>query len=158
MIFAKTSLGHVSSIYLEHVLWVPSLGSCSLLSWRAIVSLGKGFALVSSRRDMYVLRENKTEVIWESLTDKILLYKKRKSRLRNFLTNNGMRPLDILRLTISKPTTTLTLSTSPKFQMTGNARPASHLKALSGNLDQHLRLAVIPRSNSFTPTLAEDFQ
>jgi len=41
MILAKTSTGHVSSIYLERVLWVPSLGSCSLLSWCAIVSLGK---------------------------------------------------------------------------------------------------------------------
>ena len=32
MILAKTSLGHVFSVYLERVLWVPSLGSCSLLS------------------------------------------------------------------------------------------------------------------------------
>ena len=26
MILAKTSVGKVSSVYLEHVLWVPSLG------------------------------------------------------------------------------------------------------------------------------------
>jgi len=32
VILAKTSIGHVSSVYLERVLWVPSLGSCSLLS------------------------------------------------------------------------------------------------------------------------------
>jgi len=67
MILAKTSLGHVSSVYLERVLWVPSLGSCSLLSWRAIVSLGKGFSLASSGKDMYGFRENKTEVIWGKL-------------------------------------------------------------------------------------------
>jgi len=67
IILAKTSLGHVSSVYGKRVLWVPSLGSCSLLSWRAIVSLGKGFSLVSSGRDMYVFRENKTEVIWGKL-------------------------------------------------------------------------------------------
>ena len=62
-ILAKTSDGHFSPVYLEHVLWVPSLGCCNLLSWRAMVSLGKGFSLVSSGPDMYVLRENKREVI-----------------------------------------------------------------------------------------------
>ena len=67
MILAKTSLDHVSSVYLKRVLWVPSLGSCSLLSWRAIVSLRKGFSLVSSGRDMYIFREKKTEVIWGKL-------------------------------------------------------------------------------------------
>jgi len=67
VILAKTSTGHVSSVYLERVLWVPSLGSCSLLSWRAIVSLGKGFSLASSGKDMYICRENKTEVIWGKL-------------------------------------------------------------------------------------------
>ena len=67
MIFAKTSLGHVSSVYIECVLWVPSLGSCSLLSWCAIVFLEKGFSLVSSGMDMYVFRENKAEVIWGKL-------------------------------------------------------------------------------------------
>ena len=64
VMLAKTYIGHVSSLYLEHLLWVPSLGSCSLLSWPAIVSLGKGFSLASSGKDMYVFRENKTEVIW----------------------------------------------------------------------------------------------
>ena len=64
MILAKSSLGQVSSVYLERVLWVPSLGSCRLLSWRAIVCLGKGFSLASSGKDMYVFTENKTEVIW----------------------------------------------------------------------------------------------
>ena len=67
MLFAKRSLGHVSSVYLERVLWVPRLGSCSLLSWRAIVSLEKGFSLASSGKDMYVSRKNKTEVIWGKL-------------------------------------------------------------------------------------------
>ena len=67
VIFAKTSIRHVYSVYLERVLWVPSLGSCSLLSWRAIVSLGKGFSLASSRKDIYIYRENKTEVIWGKL-------------------------------------------------------------------------------------------
>jgi len=67
LILAKTSIGHVSSVYLERVFWVPSLGSCSLLSWRAIVSWGKGFSLASSRKDMYIFRENKTEVIWGKL-------------------------------------------------------------------------------------------
>jgi len=67
MILAKTSLRHVSSRYLERVLWVPSLGSCSLLSWRAIVSLEKGFSLASSGKDMYIFRENKPEVIWGKL-------------------------------------------------------------------------------------------
>ena len=32
MILAKTSLGHVASVYLQHLLWVPSFGSCSWLS------------------------------------------------------------------------------------------------------------------------------
>jgi len=32
IILAKTSTGHVSSVYLGSVLWVPGLGSCSLLS------------------------------------------------------------------------------------------------------------------------------
>ena len=41
VILAKTSDGHVSSVYLECVLWVPGLGSWSLLSRRAILSLGK---------------------------------------------------------------------------------------------------------------------
>jgi len=67
MILAKTSLGHVSSVYPEYDLWVPSLGSCSLLSWRAIVSLGKGFSLASFGKDRYIFRENKTEVIWGKL-------------------------------------------------------------------------------------------
>jgi len=67
VILAKTSIGHVSSVYLERVLWVPDLGSCSLLSWRAIVSLRKGFSLASSGNDMYIFRENKTEVIWGKL-------------------------------------------------------------------------------------------
>ena len=59
--------GHVSPVYLELGFWVPSLGCCNVLSWRAIVSLGKGFSLVSSRLDMYILRENKREVIWGKL-------------------------------------------------------------------------------------------
>jgi len=63
VILAKTSIDHVSSVYLEHVLWVPSLSFCSLLSWRAIVSLGKGFSLASSGKDMYIFRENKGELI-----------------------------------------------------------------------------------------------
>jgi len=67
VILAKTSIGHVSFVYLERVLWVPSLGSCSWLSWRAIVSLGKGFSLASSGKDMYIFRENKTEVFWGKL-------------------------------------------------------------------------------------------
>jgi len=67
VILAKTSISHVSSEYLERVLWVPSLGSCSLLSWRAIVSLGKGFSLDSSGKDTYIFKENKTEVIWGKL-------------------------------------------------------------------------------------------
>jgi len=67
MILAKTSHGYVSPVYHKRAVWVPSLGSCSLLSWRAIVSLGKGFALVSSRRDMHLFRKNKTEVIWGKL-------------------------------------------------------------------------------------------
>jgi len=32
MILAKTSLAHISSVYLERVLWVPGLGSWTLLS------------------------------------------------------------------------------------------------------------------------------
>jgi len=67
MILAKKSFGHFSSGYLERVFWVPSLGSCSLLSWCGIVSLGKGFSLASSGRDMYIFRGNKTEVIWGKL-------------------------------------------------------------------------------------------
>ena len=58
-ILAKTSDGHVAPVYLERVLWVPSLSCCNLLLWRAIVSWGKGFSLVSPRSDMYILRENK---------------------------------------------------------------------------------------------------
>jgi len=67
VILAKTSIGHVSSVYLERVLWVPSLGSCSLVSWHAIVSLVKGFSLARSGKDMYIVRENKREVIWGKL-------------------------------------------------------------------------------------------
>ena len=63
VILAKTSIGHVSSVYLKCVLWVASLGSCSLLYWQAMVALGKGVSLASSRKDMYILRKNKTEVI-----------------------------------------------------------------------------------------------
>ena len=66
-ILAKTSDGHVSPVYLECVLWVPSLGCLNLLSWHAIVSLGEGFSLVSPGPDMYILRENKREVIWRKL-------------------------------------------------------------------------------------------
>jgi len=67
MILGQTSVGHVSSVYLERVLRVPSLGSCSLLSWHTSVSVRKGFSLLSSGRDMYVFRENKTEGIWGKL-------------------------------------------------------------------------------------------
>jgi len=63
VILAKISICHVSSVYLERVLWVPSLGSCSWLSWRAIVSWGKRFSLASCGKDMYIFRENKTDVI-----------------------------------------------------------------------------------------------
>ena len=63
MIMAKISTDHVFPIYLELILWVPSLHYCSLLSWRTIVSLRKRFSLASSGKDMYVFRENKTEVI-----------------------------------------------------------------------------------------------
>ena len=60
VILGKTSICHVSSVYLEPVLWVPSLNSCSLLSWCqcAIVCLGKGFSLASSGKDMYIFCEN----------------------------------------------------------------------------------------------------
>ena len=58
MILAKTSLGHVASVYLERVLCVPSLSCGNLLSWRAIVSMGKGFSLASSGKDIYIFREN----------------------------------------------------------------------------------------------------
>jgi len=64
VILAKTSIGHVSSLYLKHVLCVASFGSCSLLSWPAIVSLEKGFSLSSSGKDMYMFRENQIEVTW----------------------------------------------------------------------------------------------
>ena len=64
VILAKTSIGHVSSIYLERVLWVSSLVSCSLLSWHAILSLGKGFSVPSSGKEMNIFRENKAKVIW----------------------------------------------------------------------------------------------
>jgi len=67
MILAKTSIGDVFSVYLEHVLWVLCLGSCSLLSWHAIVSLQKGFSLASYGKDMYIFGENKTEGIWGML-------------------------------------------------------------------------------------------
>jgi len=67
VILTKTSIGHVSSVYLKRVLWVPGLGSCSWLAWRAIVSLGKGFSLASSGKDMYIFRENQPEVIWGKL-------------------------------------------------------------------------------------------
>ena len=60
MIMAKISTGHVSPVYLERVLWIPSFGCCSLLLWHAIVSLGKGISLASSGKDMYVFRGNKT--------------------------------------------------------------------------------------------------
>jgi len=67
VILGKTSICHVSSVYLERVLWLPSLGSCSLLSWWAIVCIGKGFSLASSGKNMYIFSENKTEVIWGKL-------------------------------------------------------------------------------------------
>jgi len=67
MILAKTSFGHLSSVNLECVLWVPCLVSCNLLSVGAIVSLVKGFSLVSSGSDMYIFRKNTTEVIWGKL-------------------------------------------------------------------------------------------
>jgi len=67
LILDKTSIGHISSLYLELVHWVPSVGSCSLLSTRAIVSFETGFSLASSGREMYIFRENKTEIIWGKL-------------------------------------------------------------------------------------------
>ena len=67
VILAKPSLCHFACLYRQRVLWVPSLGSYSLLSWRAIVSLGKGFSLARSAKDMYIFRENKKEVIWGKL-------------------------------------------------------------------------------------------
>jgi len=86
-----------------------------------------------------------------------MLYKKRKSQLRNLLINNGMRPLDILRLTISKATTTLTLPTSPNFRKTGNARPSSDSKALRENLHQHQRHALILHSKFIHSDLRRKF-
>jgi len=68
-LMAKTSNGHVAPVFLQRVLWVPKLGLSNLLSWRTIVSLGKGFSLHGNGKDMYVLRENKTEVLWERLKD-----------------------------------------------------------------------------------------
>jgi len=63
VILAKTSIGHVSSVYIEGVLSVPSLGSCSLFPWRAIVALGEEFSLASSRNGMNIFSENKTELL-----------------------------------------------------------------------------------------------
>ena len=81
-ILAKTSDGQVTPVYLQRVLWVPELGCCSLLSWRAIVSLGKGFSLRSSGGDMNVLRENKTEVIWGKLEDQEYVVQEEKELAR----------------------------------------------------------------------------
>jgi len=115
-ILAKISHGHVSPVYLKRDLWIPGLGSCSLLSWRSIVSLGKGFCLVSSGSDIHVLGKIKLRLSGESLTDMIMLYKKRRSQPSGLLTNCGTKPLDIHHLIISKAPTTPTLSTSPKTQ------------------------------------------
>jgi len=60
VILAKTSIHHVSSVYQERILWLTSLNTCSLLSWCAIVALGKEFSLASSGKDMYIFRESKT--------------------------------------------------------------------------------------------------
>jgi len=63
VILAETSIGHVSTEYLERVLRVSSLGSCSLLSWYTIVSLGTGLSLASSGNTMALFRENNNDII-----------------------------------------------------------------------------------------------
>ena len=63
VILAKTSLCHVFSLYLERVLWVPSYGWFTLLSWRTIVPLGKRFSLASFGKEFSIFVENKPDVI-----------------------------------------------------------------------------------------------
>src|SRR5437879_12859368 len=68
-LMAKTSNGCVAPVFLPCVLWVTKLGLSNLLSWRAIVSLGKGFSLSGNGKDIYISRENKTDVLWVRLKD-----------------------------------------------------------------------------------------
>jgi len=77
VILAKTSIGHVSSVYLERVLWVPSLGpGAQLFLW------GRDFLWLVPERICIFLGKIKQRLSGERLTDKIMLCKKRKSRQR----------------------------------------------------------------------------
>ena len=57
VILAKTSLCHVFSLYLERVLWVPSYGWFTLLSWRTIVPSGRDF--------LWLVPEKISQSLWK---------------------------------------------------------------------------------------------
>ena len=86
---------------------------------------GRDFLWLVPERICIFIGKIKQKLSGESLMDKIMLCKKRKSRQRRWLTNSGTKPLDIPYVTISKATTTTTLATSLKFRKTGNAKHAS---------------------------------